>query len=472
MIEFDIAVIGGGPGGYVAAIRAAQQGACVCLIERDKVGGTCLNRGCIPTKALYSTALLLQRIKNSASHGIRAENLGFDFAQAARRKDEVVEKLVGGVEQLLKGNGVDIFRGEASLEGTGKVKIRSKDVVGHIRAKNIILATGSVVARPKTLPIDGKNVLTSNEILAIKELPKSLLVIGGGYIGCEFASIFSAMGTEVTIVEQLPAILARSDRQAVREVEKTLKEQGVTIHTGTSVEALETAEGKVTARLSGDRELSVEKVLVAVGRVPNTEGLGLEEAGVRTDKGAVVVDEGMRTSAEGIFAIGDVTNIIQLAHVASYQGGIAVANALGGDRRADYRVVPSTIFTLPEIGQVGLTEEDCKEKGLEVKVGRFSYQASSKALCDGETRGSVKVVAAKEDGLILGASIVGEEASALIAEVALAMQEKMSAARLGEVIHSHPTLPEMIMEAAEDVGDSAVHKPGRGGRKTERADKA
>jgi dihydrolipoamide dehydrogenase len=471
MIEFDIAVIGGGPGGYVAAIRAAQQGACVCLIERDRVGGTCLNRGCIPTKALYSTALLLQRMKNSDSHGIRAENLAFDFAQAARRKDEVVEKLVGGVEQLLKGNGVDIFRGEASLEGAGKVRIRSKDVVGHIRAKNIILATGSVVARPQTLPIDGKNVLTSNEILAIKELPKSLLVIGGGYIGCEFASIFSAMGTEVTIVEQLPAILARSDRQSVGEVEKSLKEQGATIHVDTSVEGLETTDGKVTARLSGGRELSVEKVLVAVGRVPNTESLELEAAGVRTDKGAVVVDEGMRTSAKGIFAIGDVTNIIQLAHVASYQGGIAVNNALGGDARADYRVVPSTIFTLPEIGQIGLTEEDCKDKGIEVKVGRFSYQASSKALCDGEPRGSVKVVAAKEDGAILGASIVGEEASALIAEIAVAMQEKMSAARLGEIIHSHPTLPEMIMEAAEDVGGVAVHKPGRGGKSRGRSEK-
>lgn len=472
MIEFDIAVIGGGPGGYVAAIRAAQQGACVCLVERDKVGGTCLNRGCIPTKALYSTAQLLHRMKKSSSHGIRAEKLEFDYAQAARRKDEVVGKLVGGVEQLLKGNGVDIFRGEASLEGAGKVRIRSKDVVGHIRAKNIILATGSVVARPKALPIDGKNVLTSNEILDIKELPKSLLVIGGGYIGCEFASIFSAMGTEVTIVEQLPAILARSDRQAVREVEKALKELGVTIRTGTSVESLDVAQGEVTARLSGDQELSVEKVLVAVGRIPEIEGLGLEAAGVRTENGAVVVDEGMRTSVEGIYAIGDVTNIIQLAHVASYQGGIAVTNALGGDARADYRVVPSAIFTLPEIGQVGLTEEECKEKGVEVKVGRFSYQASSKALCDGEPRGSVKVVTAKEDGAILGASIVGEEASALIAEVATAMQGGMSAARLGEVIHAHPTLPEMIMEAAEDVSGSAVHKPGRAGKSRGRDQKA
>jgi dihydrolipoamide dehydrogenase len=471
MIEFDIAVIGGGPGGYVAAIRAAQQGACVCLVEQDRVGGTCLNRGCIPTKALYGTALLLKRMQNASEHGIRVENLGFDFGQAARRKDEVVEKLVEGVEQLLKANGVDVFRGQASLEGAGRVKIRRQDVVGHIRARNIILASGSLPARPQTLPIDGKNVLTSNEILAIKELPKSLLVIGGGYIGCEFASIFSAFGTEVTIVEQLPALLARTDRQSVREVEKTLKEQGVTIHAATSVEGLDVAEGRVTARLSGDREISVEKVLVAVGRVPNTEGLGLEEAGIRIEKGAVVVDEGMRTSVEKVFAIGDVTNIIQLAHVASYQAGIAVTNALGGKARADYRVVPSTIFTLPEIGQVGLTEEDCKKKGLDVEVGRYAYQASSKALCDGEPRGSVKVVAEKGGGRILGASIVGEEASALIAEVAVAMQQQMSATRLGEVIHAHPTLPEMIMEAAEDVDGTAVHKPGRRRKERGQADK-
>ncbi len=461
MTEFDIAVIGGGVGGYVAAIRAAQGGACVCLVERAEVGGTCLNRGCIPTKALYSTAHLLQRLRQAGAHGIEVPELRFDYAQAARRKDEVVAKLVGGVEQLLRGNGVEVFRGEASLEGPGRVRIHRQDVTGHIRAKNIILATGSLAARPKSLPIDGKIVLTSNEILAIKELPKSLLVIGGGYIGCEFASIFSAFGTEVTIVEQLPVILARSDRQVVREVEKALKEQGVVIHTGASVEALEPGDGEVVVRLSGERTLQVEKVLVSVGRVPNAAGFGFEEAGVKLERGAVVVDERMRTSVEGVYAVGDVTNIIQLAHVAMYQGEIAATNALGGNARADYRVVPSTIFTLPEIGQVGLSEEECKEQGLAVDVGRFTYQASGKALCDGETRGLVKVLAARDDGRLLGAAIVGEEASALIAEVAVGMQQQMTAAALGSVIHSHPTLPEMIREAAEDSEGLAVHKIGR-----------
>ena len=461
MTEFDIAVIGGGPGGYVAAITAAQRGACVCLIEADKVGGTCLNRGCIPTKALYSTALLLHRIRDAAAHGIAVDGVRFDFAQASRRKDEVVSRLVGGVEQLLKGNGVDVFRGHASLEAHGRIRIRAKDVVGHIRAKNIILATGSLPARPDSLVIDGKNVLTSREILAIKELPKSLLIIGGGYIGCEFASIFSTFGTEVTIIEQLPTLLARSDRQVVKEVEGSLGRLGVSIHTGTSVERLEAGQGDVVVHLAGGRSLRVEKVLVAVGRVPNTVDLGLEEAGVRLEKGAVAVDEGMRTSVDGVYAIGDLTNIIPLAHVASYQATVAVGNALGGALQADYRVVPSTIFTIPEIGEVGLNEAACREKGLTTAVGRFSYQASSKALCDGEPHGLVKVVAEAEGGNILGASIVGEEASSLVAELALAMQQGLSPAQLAAVIHSHPTLPEMIKEAAEDTEGLAIHKLGR-----------
>jgi dihydrolipoamide dehydrogenase len=464
MKEFDIAVIGGGPGGYVAAIRAAQKGACVCLVEGDKVGGTCLNRGCIPTKALFSTANLLRKIRQAEKHGIRTGKLEFDFAKADARKNEVVGKLVGGVEQLLKGNGVEIFRGHGSLEGPGKVRIRRQEVTGHIRAKNIILATGSLAATPKAIPIVGNNVLTSNEILAIKELPESLLIIGGGYIGCEFAGILSTFGTRVTIIEQLPEILARSDRQAVREVEKSFKEQGIEIRTDTSVESIEVGNGLVSVRISGGDTIQVEKVLVAVGRVPNSENMGLEEAGIKMERGAVVVDDRMRTSVDGVYAIGDLTNIIQLAHVAFYQAEIAVANALGEDARADYRVVPSTIFTLPEIGQVGLTEADCKEKGLEFEVGRFSYQASSKALCDGEPQGVVKIVAEKGGGNILGASLVGEEASTLLAEVAAAMQSRMTAGELGRLIHSHPTLPEMIKEAAEDTEGLAIHKMGRRGK--------
>lgn len=461
MKEYDIAIIGAGPGGYVAAIKAAQQGACVCLIEADRVGGTCLNRGCIPTKAYYSSALLLNKIRSAGEHGVMTSEVGFDFSRAAERKDQVVEKLVGGVEQLLKGNRVEVFRGKGFLEGNGRVGIRRPEVVGHIRAKKIILATGSVPIAPQSLSVDGKNVLTSSEILAIKELPKRLLVVGGGYIGCEFASIFATFGTQVTIVEALPVILANSDRQIVREVEKAFRSLSVNLHLETSVEALETRSDGVVAQLSDGQRIEVDKVLVAVGRRPNSSGMNFAECGIQLDNGAVVVDEQLRTSVEGVFAIGDVTGGIQLAHVASYQAEIAVKNALGGEEKVDYRVVPSAIFTLPEIGQVGLTEAECKEREIDYQVGRFAYQATSKAVCEGETVGSIKVVTDREQGRILGASIVGAEASALISELAVAMAGGVSVHDLAGVIHAHPTLPEMIKEAAEDVFGLAVHKIGR-----------
>jgi len=462
MKEFDVAVIGAGPGGYVAAIKAAQAGATTCVIEDDRAGGTCLNRGCIPTKALFSTAHMLRRIQHAVEHGIDIGTPSFDYARAAERKDKVVAKLVGGVEQLLKGNGVEVFRGRGSLEGPGRLRVRCGSVVGHLRAKSIILATGSLPAVPKSLPVDEENILTSTGILAIKDLPQSLLVVGGGYIGCEFASIFSTFGCQVTVVEALPRLLAMSDRQSVREVEKSFKQQEVRVLTDTAVEGLEKSAEGVTAKLSNGETLQFEKVLISIGRRANSDGLGLEEAGVEADeRGCIKVDEGMRTNVPGIFAIGDVTGGIQLAHVASYQAGIAVANALGGNMRADYRVVPSSIFTLPEVSQVGLNEEQCKEQGIEISVGRFAYLATSKAVCEGETDGSIKIVAEKESGKLLGATIAGAEASSLIAEVAAAMAADMTAEQLGDIIHSHPTLPEMVKEAAEDISGHAVHKVGR-----------
>lgn len=461
MKEYDIAVIGGGPGGYVAAIRAAQLGACVCLVEADKVGGTCLNRGCIPTKAYYSTAQLLNKVRHAEEYGVMLSVPTFDFARAAQRKDEVVAKLVGGIEQLLKGNKVDLLRGKGFLEGPGRVGIRRPELTAHIRAKKIILATGSVPVAPKSLPVDGKNVLTSNEILAMKDLPKRLLVIGGGYIGCEFASIFATFGCEVTVVEALPNILANSDRQIVREVEKAFRNLEVKIHLKTSVEALESTADGVTARLSDGQELQFDKALIAIGRRPNSAGMNFAESGIEMNNGAVVVDDQLRTSVDGVYAIGDVTGGIQLAHVASYQAEIAVKNALGAAETVDYRVVPSAIFTLPEVAQVGLTEEQCKEQQLDYQVGRFAYQATSKAVCEGETAGSIKVLAESGSGQILGAAIVGAEASAMISELAAAMAAGISVQHLAEVIHAHPTLPEMIKEAAEDVTGMAVHKLGR-----------
>lgn len=454
MKVYDIAVIGAGPGGYVAAIRAAQAGACVALVEREKVGGTCLNHGCIPTKALYATARHLRALARAGEHGIQLGAPRFDLAQAMARKDGVVEKLVSGVEQLLQGNGVELFRGEGQLLGEGRVRVAFSGGAAVLQARKIIIATGSQAAIPKALHGSGKNLLTSREILAMKELPDTLAVIGGGYIGCELAGIFATFGSRVTIVEQFPALLGRTDRQAVREVERGFQELGVTVRTGTGVEGVD-AGGLL---LAGGERLDVDAILVATGRVPDCRGLGLEAIGVKTADGAVPVDAGMRTSHPDIYAIGDVTGGIQLAHVASHQATIAVANALGGEEEFDPRIVPSCIFTLPEIAQVGLTEEECKSKGIAVEVGRFAYQATSKALCDGESQGSIKLIAARDDRKLIGATIAGAEASSLIAEIAAALTAGMTAQQLGGIIHAHPTLPEMVMEAAEDVDGHAVHK--------------
>jgi dihydrolipoamide dehydrogenase len=459
--EYDIAVIGGGPGGYVAALRAARQGASVCLFEADKLGGTCLNRGCIPTKALYGTARLQEQLRQAADHGFTLQGVSFDYAQAVARKDAIVDQLVGGIVQLLKSAGVDVFSGTAAFEAVNLIRFQCKGVVGRVKARNIIVATGSRSVRPKALAGDGKNILTSTEILAIKDFPERLLVIGGGYIGCEFASIFAALSCRVTIVEQLPRILANSDKQIVREVEKALAEREVEILTGVAVESLAVQEkGGVEARFAGRVE-TFDKVLVSVGRAPNSTGLNLDAAGVESVRGAISVDDHMRTNVPTIFAIGDVTGGVQLAHVASAQAGVAVDNALGGDRVYSGRVVPSAVFTLPEIAQVGLSEEDCKAQGIATSIGRFAFAASGKALCDGESRGQVKIVAEKDGGRLLGAAIVGEGASTMIAELALAMDQELTAAQVAHVIHAHPTLPEIVMEAAEDVDGLAVHKAGR-----------
>ncbi|MDY0267973.1 dihydrolipoyl dehydrogenase [Trichloromonas sp.] len=470
MKEYDLAVIGGGPGGYVAAIRGAQRGARVCLVEAEALGGTCLNRGCIPTKALYATARILRTLREAGNHGIRIAEPGFDFATAVRRKDQVVSQLVGGVAQLLKGHGVDLYSGRGFLEGPGRLGIHGQGAVGHLRARAVILATGGRPLVPEGFVPDGKNVLTSAEFLAIKDLPKSLLIVGGGYIGCEFAGIFSTFGVSVSLVEQLPVLLARSDRQAVREVEKFFMAAGVRLHLNTVVSGVESRSDGVHVRLANGETLQVEKILLSVGRCPNSEGLGIEELGVRLDRGAVVVDEGMCTNVDGIYAIGDLTGGRQLAHVASYQAEIAVENALGGQVRADYRVVPDIVFTDPEIAQVGLTEEQCREAGLDFQVGRFVYLASGMALCMGEPRGTVKILAEKDGGRILGVTVVGADASTLIAEASLAMSRKLSARELAAGIRAHPSLPEMIKEAAEDLCGLAVHRLGRAAARRKSSD--
>lgn len=462
MQEYDVVIIGSGPAGYVAAIKGAQLGAKVALIEKNKIGGTCLNRGCIPTKALYASAKVLASARTAGKFGIDLKDIGFDLAKAVARKNEVVNKLVSGVGQLLKGNNVEVFNGEAFLENSGQIRItRGDGVTAAILSKKIIITTGSEPANIPVFNIDGKNVLTSTEMLDLKVIPKNLLIIGGGVMGCEFASIFAEFGSKVTIVELLPAILAAEDKQVSRIILKSFKDKGVDIFTEVSVQKTEVVENGVKTTLTDGREFITEKVLVSIGRSFNSNGLGLENIGVKTEKSRIVVNNKMETNVEGIYAAGDVIGGMLLAHVASVEGITAVKNALGKNDSMDYSIVPAGIFTNPEIASVGLKEKEAKEKGIDVHIGRFPYAANGKALCMGEEEGFVQILSDPGTDKVLGCSIIGAHATDLIQEIAIAMRVGAKTKDIAETIHAHPTLPELVMEAAEDVHGTAIHKIGR-----------
>lgn len=469
MKEFDIVIIGGGPGGYVAAIRGAQDGAKVALVEKRKLGGTCLNWGCIPTKALYHSAKALGAVMKSESFGVElgGAKVGFNLAKAVERKDGIVDKLVGGVGQLLKGNGVEVFNGSAFIDSATQVTIKRHSETETITAKNIIIATGSEPAMIPAFNIDRKDILTSTEMLDMKEVPESLLIIGGGVMGCEFATIFARFGSKVTIVELLDTILSTEDKQVVRTVAKSFKALGIEIKTGVTVESVSAGEfdgGSVKTVLAGGEEIITSKALVSIGRSFNSTGLGLEDLGVELDRGSIKVNERMETNVKGVYAIGDVVGGMLLAHVASAEGMVAVKNALGGSVKMDYSVIPAGIFTDPEIASVGLREKEAKERGIEVKVGRFPYAASGKALGMGESDGFVQVVVDPETDKVLGASIVGAHATDLIGELALAMKTGATVADIAGTIHAHPTLPEIVQEAVEDAHGKAIHKISRNTR--------
>ncbi|MBN1140746.1 MAG: dihydrolipoyl dehydrogenase [Deltaproteobacteria bacterium] len=462
---FDIAVIGAGPGGYAAALRGARKGARVCLVEQNRLGGTCLHRGCIPVKALYGTARLLAGMRQLEEHGIRIEGFRFDLKKALRRKDKVVSGLEKGIEGLLKSAGVERIHGRAVLEGPNRIRINAKET---IETRSVIIATGARPLIPAVLAKSPGMVLTSDDFLALESYPERLLVVGGGYIGCELAGIAALFGSRVTLVEQLPELLAGLDRQAVREMEKSFRELGIEVIKGSAVEGLGEGASGVRVTLVGRREKpEVDRVLVAAGRFPNSAGLGLEQAGVMTENGAVRADAGMRTSLGNVFAIGDVTGILQLAHVADHQGEVAVENALGGNAEADYRIVPTAIFTFPEIAQVGLSEAQCRESQRDYLVGTFPYQASGKAQCDGDARGAARLLASPSDGRLLGGTVFGAGASQLIAEVAAAMRGGLTAGDVAHLIHAHPSLSEIIKETAADVLGASVHKAVRRGRPLE-----
>ena len=459
MSMYDVGIIGGGPGGYVAAIKAAQLGGSVCLIEKGEWGGTCLNRGCIPTKTLFAVANLATQVQEASAFGIHiGGEATIDYAQVLDHKASVIKQLTGGIAQLLKANGVDTFNGTATLTDKNSIVVSKSDgTTEQLHAKNIIIATGSEPAEPPVFDIDEEQVLTTTGILNLTEFPESLLIVGGGVSGCEFASIFSALGCQVTVLELLPTILATEDVQVIRHIQLFMKRKGITIHTGAKLTHVKKLEAGVTAVLESGEELAAEKMLVSIGRRYNTENIGLEAVGVHTADGKIVVDAQMQTNVPGIYAVGDVASRYLLAHVASTEGKVAAQNSLGDRVEMNYQVVPWCVFTLPEIGHVGMTEKEATDEGYEIKIGRFPYAANGKALGLGETDGFVKTVSDVDSGDILGVHIVGVQASTLIHEAAVAVRLGASAEDIAHTVHAHPTLSEMVMESAEAAYGRAIH---------------
>ena len=457
---YDLAVIGTGPGGYVAAIRAAQMGARVLAIERNKVGGTCTNWGCIPTKAFLSDVKPFYKIKTSPLYS-GGDKLSLNIKKMVARKNQVVEAMSKGMTTLFRSNGVRLVQGEGRLIDAKTVGVVQDGKEETYKAGNIIVATGSRVATLPFVSLDGRNVLSSNEILDIQSVPKEMVIIGGGVIGVEFATIFNALGTRVTVVEMLPTIVSTEDDEVIRGLTILLERQGITILTETRVTGASSGRDRVEVKVqdgSGRQDqITARKVLMAVGRAPQTEGLGIEETGVQMDGPFLKVNPRMETNVDGIYAIGDVVGKVMLAHAASAEGIVAVENIMRRSREVDYSRIPSCIYTFPEVASVGLTEKEARDKGINIKVGKFPYQYSGKAMAMGEPDGFVKIIADEDLGEILGAHILGEHATDLIGECLTAMHLEGAIEDLGAVVKGHPTLSETITEAALDWSNESIH---------------
>nr|WP_199798729.1 dihydrolipoyl dehydrogenase [Clostridium tetani] len=458
-LECDVAILGAGPGGYVAAIQAAKLGAKVVLVEKDKVGGTCLNRGCIPTKAFVRSSEIYSNVKNSEKYGISLENPSIDIKKVVARKDNIVDKLVGGIQYLIQKHNIELISGNGKL--IDKNTIETKDAL--IKAKNIVIASGS---KASVLPIKGSNlkqVITSEEALDLKELPEKIAIIGGGVIGMEFAFIYANMGVEVSVIEYFDNVLSMLDEDVIKEITDIGKEKGIKFYTNSKVEEIleDENEGCIVkfTNKSEEKFIFCDKVLMSVGRQPYMENMGVEELGIELNqnKRGIKVNTKMETSVSDIYAIGDVTNVIQLAHVASHQGIVAVKNIMGKDIEIDYSAVPSVIFTEPEIAVVGVCEKIAKENNLDVEVGKFPFSANGKALTLGEDRGFIKVIKEKATGKVVGASIIGAHASDLIAELTLAVKNGLTSEQIAETIHAHPTTAEVVHEASLAVEGGALH---------------
>ncbi len=463
--SYDIVVIGSGPGGYVAAIKGSQGGKKVAIVEKSELGGICLNWGCIPTKALLKSAEVAHYLKHAADYGLNVKDVSIDYPKIMSRSRDVAKQNSNGVQFLMKKNKIDVIQGAAKLVAKGLIEVT--DAQGgrkNIQAGNVILATGASPRMFPQYPIDGSNFITYRHALDLKDQPKKLLIIGAGAIGVEFAYYFNTLGTEVHLVEMLPQILPVEDEEIAKTLLASFKKQGINCYTATKVGEVKAVKpGVIEAKLldAANKEiaLTVDRVLVAVGMVPNTKDLGLEQVGVKLDdRGFIKVDAFQETSVKGIFAIGDVAGKQLLAHKASAEGEVAVSKILGHAKHGlDYGLIPGCTYCQPQVASVGLTEKACKEKNIAVKIGRFPFSASGKARAIGHTEGMVKLIFGAKFGELLGAHIIGSEATEMLAELGLAMKLESTYEEIMHSVHAHPTLSEAVMEAAMDSQGQSVH---------------
>ena len=457
--NFDLVVIGAGPGGYVAAIKAAQEGFRVCLIEKGLLGGSCLNVGCIPTKTLLANAQVMHKIAHAAEYGITTGPVTFDYGKMKLRKDGVIDKIRKSLEGLLLSNGMVIMHGTAEFLSPREIKVKGEQNV-IIHAEKTIIATGSEPLDIPAFPCDHKRVLNSTSILELTSLPKTLAIVGGGYIGCEFASLFCDLGVKVIILEALPSIVMMQGNAVAESLTRAFVKKGIEIQTNVMVEGIDHHPAGLSVRLKDKAPVPCDMALVSIGRKIISSGLGLEKAGVAvSDKGAILVNDKMETNVPDIYAIGDVTGKYMLAHVASHQGVIAASNAIGQTAKMHYNAVPAVIFTNPEIATVGMTLEQAQEAGIDAAVGKFPFQALGKSIAAIETEGFAQIIVDRKTGQILGAQVIGHEASTLIAEMGLAIANELTVDCVMDTVHAHPTVAEVWLEAALLANDTPIHFP-------------
>jgi dihydrolipoamide dehydrogenase len=461
-MNYDVIVIGAGPAGYVCAIRAAQLGQKAAIVDRQWLGGVCLNVGCIPSKSLLKNAEVAETLRHRGKEfGFSFDNLKLDYGAAVKRSRQVSNRLVKGVEFLMKKNKIDVHIGTASITSPTSVEVTAGDGSKQSHTvKNIVIATGASVAVPPGMTIDGKKVVTYHEAILQETLPGSVLVVGASAIGCEFATVWHAYGSDVTIVEMLPRIVPAEDEDVSKELTKEFTKKGIKIKTGARVDSLDVSGGKVKAKISGeDKALEVDQVLVATGIKPNSKGLGLEAAGVKlNERGFIEIDDGMRTNVPGVWAIGDVTGKLALAHVGSAQGIICAETIAGHPTIAlDYVMMPRATYCHPQVASFGYTEAQAKEQGYELKVARFNFQANGKALGLGDYTGWVKIIADAKYGEILGAHMIGPEVTELLPELTLAHNLELTAEEIARNVHAHPSLSEVIMETAHGLAGGYIH---------------